>query len=59
MNTNLGCNTENWFLSFPSSESADPDGQLQWLANTLAMAEKNKEKVYLFVYFNFIVIPIL
>eukprot|EP00026_Physarum_polycephalum_P006279 Phypoly_transcript_06321.p1 GENE.Phypoly_transcript_06321~~Phypoly_transcript_06321.p1 ORF type:complete len:568 (+),score=61.40 Phypoly_transcript_06321:78-1781(+) len=47
MNTNMGCNPLNWFLSFPSSESADPDGQLHWLASTLDEAEKNGEKVYL------------
>ena len=47
MNTNLGCNNENFFLSFPSSESADPDNQLHWFVDTLDMAEKNQEKVYL------------
>ncbi len=46
LNTNLGCNNENWFLTFPSPDSADPDGQLQWFADTLAAAEKNNEYVY-------------
>jgi sphingomyelin phosphodiesterase len=47
LNTNSGCNNLNWFLSFPSRESADPDGQLQWLADTLGSAEKDGEKVYI------------
>jgi len=32
LNTNLGCNSENWWLSLPTADSADPDGQLQWFA---------------------------
>lgn len=47
MNTNLGCNNENMFFSFPSPNSADPDGQLQWLADTLDDAEKKQQKVFL------------
>jgi len=47
LNTNMGCNSENWFLSFPSSESADPDQMLQWFADTLALAEKSQEVVYI------------
>lgn len=50
MNTNLGCNNLNWFLSFPSSESSDPDHQLLWFVNTLDNAEKNNEKVYLIMH---------
>jgi len=47
LNTNLGCNSDDWFLSFPSSESADPDQQLHWLLSTLDSAEKNNEIVYI------------
>jgi len=47
MNTNLGCNSDDWFLTFPSAESADPDQQLHWLVSTLDSAEKNKEVVYI------------
>jgi len=30
LNTNLGCNSENWWLTLPSAENADPDQQLHW-----------------------------
>jgi len=52
LNTNLGCNSEDIFLQFPSSESADPDQQLHWLLSTLDSAEKNNEIVYIIQHIN-------
>ncbi|KRT80707.1 Calcineurin-like phosphoesterase [Oryctes borbonicus] len=43
INSNI-CYTNNFWLFF---NDFDPHGQLQWLANTLAEAEKNNEVVHL------------
>jgi len=47
LNTNMGCNSLNWWLSFPSPLSSDPNNQLHWLNEELFMAESKKEVVYL------------
>ena len=43
LNSNV-CYTYNWWLLY---DPKDPDGQLQWLANTLSNAEKNNEFVHI------------
>jgi len=43
LNTNF-CYTLNFWLIY---SSVDPEGQLQWLSNTLDAAEKNNEVVWI------------
>ena len=42
------CNNQNFYLWV---NSTDPGGQVQWLWQTLAAAEKNKEVVYLYGHY--------
>ncbi|XP_076234537.1 sphingomyelin phosphodiesterase [Calliopsis andreniformis] len=43
LNSNV-CYSYNWWLLY---RPKDPDGQLQWFANTLSKAEENKEFVHI------------
>eukprot|EP00005_Dracoamoeba_jomungandri_P012013 CAMPEP_0174277712 /NCGR_PEP_ID=MMETSP0439-20130205/61080_1 /TAXON_ID=0 /ORGANISM="Stereomyxa ramosa, Strain Chinc5" /LENGTH=594 /DNA_ID=CAMNT_0015370055 /DNA_START=264 /DNA_END=2048 /DNA_ORIENTATION=+ len=47
LNTNLGCNSQNWWLKIPTKELSDPDQQLHWFAKVMEQAEKDNEVVYL------------
>lgn len=44
---NIVCYVFNWWLLYNPS---DQDGQLKWLADTLAEAEKNNEKVHIIAH---------
>lgn len=46
LNSNV-CYSYNWWLLYAPQ---DPDGQLQWLADTLLEAEKNRESVHILTH---------
>mmetsp|Transcript_7707 Transcript_7707/g.19458 ORF Transcript_7707/g.19458 Transcript_7707/m.19458 type:complete len:608 (-) Transcript_7707:1788-3611(-) len=47
LNTNLGCNDQDWWLKIPSAETADPDNMMHWFEETLDKAEQAGEMVYI------------
>jgi len=50
LNTQMGCDDDNWWLLFPTNESVDPNNMLHWLVNVLDSAEKMNETVYLIAH---------
>jgi sphingomyelin phosphodiesterase len=50
LNTQMGCDDDNWWLLFPTNESSDPNNMLHWFVNVLDSAEKKNETVYLIAH---------